>query len=92
MILFYIMIFCLAIDKMQWYLLFTVGSPVSQYPPVNTSLGTSVHEIASPLRMLTIANSPVTPLGALMHSPQLAQKVSLRNDIKLIPEDLYFLP
>lgn len=92
MILFYIMIFCLAIDKMQWYLLFTVGSPVSQYHPVNTSLGASVHEIASPLRMLTIANSPVTPLGALMHSPQLAQKVSLRNDIKLIPEDLYFLP
>jgi hypothetical protein len=42
--------------------------------------------------MLTIANSPVTPLGALMHSPQLAQKVSLQNDIKLIPEDLYFLP
>ena len=77
------------IFTLQWYLLFTVGSPV---PQCHTSLGTSVHEIASPLRMLTIANSPVTPLGALMQSPQLAQKVSLRNDIKLIPEDLYFLP
>ncbi|CAC5415354.1 unnamed protein product [Mytilus coruscus] len=53
-----------------------VASPVSQHHQFNTSLSS---EIASPLRMMTIANSPCTPLSALMQSPQLAQKALIRQ-------------
>ncbi|XP_071173950.1 putative leucine-rich repeat-containing protein DDB_G0290503 isoform X1 [Mytilus edulis] len=52
-----------------------VASPVS-HQQFNTSLSS---EIASPLRMMTIANSPCTPLSALMQSPQLAQKALIRQ-------------
>ena len=42
----------------------------------NTSAsGMNIRDISSPLRIMSLS-SPVTPLSALMHSPQLAQKVS----------------
>ncbi|KAL5012035.1 hypothetical protein ScPMuIL_010586 [Solemya velum] len=49
------------------------GSPCPQH------VASVVGEIDSPLRMLTLGNSPLTPLGALMQSPQLAQKAFLRQ-------------
>lgn len=48
------------------------------------SPGMSVREISSPFRVMSL-NSPVSsPLGALMQSPQLAQKV--RKDTYLLLE------
>ena len=47
----------------------------SNSPGGAASPGMSIREISSPLRVMSL-NSPVSPLGALMQSPQLAQKVS----------------
>ena len=53
------------------------GSPVSHSNAANMSL----NEINSPLRMLTLTNSPATPLSALMQSPQFAQKVRYMSSV-----------
>jgi len=50
------------------------GSPIPSH--LANMSAASAHNIASPLRMLTITSpGPVTPLRDLMQSPQVAQKV-----------------
>ncbi|XP_052795618.1 myosin-7-like isoform X2 [Mya arenaria] len=46
----------------------------------NTS-GLSIRDLSSPLRVMSLS-SPISPLGALMQSPQLAQKALLRQKNK----------
>lgn len=50
----------------------------SNSPQAGNTSAFNIREISSPLRGMSIS-SPVTPLGALMYSPQLAQKVSLQS-------------
>lgn len=61
-----------------------VGSVYAMYtnsPQGANNSGINIRDISSPLRVMSLS-SPVTPLGALMHSPQLAQKVRKSNSVK----------
>ncbi|XP_052283652.1 nuclear mitotic apparatus protein 1-like isoform X2 [Dreissena polymorpha] len=58
--------------------------PYSMYtnsPGGANSSGIGIRDISSPMRVMSLS-SPVTPLGALMQSPQLAQKALLRQKNK----------
>ncbi|XP_069114091.1 putative leucine-rich repeat-containing protein DDB_G0290503 isoform X1 [Argopecten irradians] len=60
------------------------GTPLTPVPP-HLARGLGPHEISSPMRMLTLASpGPLTPLSALMQSPQVAQKMLLREKEKEI--------
>ncbi|OWF53540.1 nuclear mitotic apparatus protein 1-like isoform X1 [Mizuhopecten yessoensis] len=63
------------------------GTPLTPVPSLmaGSARATGPHEISSPMRMLTLASpGPVTPLSALMQSPQVAQKMLLRQKEKEI--------
>ncbi|XP_060073821.1 nuclear mitotic apparatus protein 1-like [Ylistrum balloti] len=63
------------------------GTPLTPVHPLMTgsARGCGPHEISSPMRMLTLASpAPLTPLSALMQSPQVAQKMLLRQKEKEI--------
>lgn len=61
------------------YFFFSLLDPVfamyTNSPQGANNSGYNIRDISSPLRVMSLS-SPITPLGALIHSPQLAQKVS----------------